>query len=106
MNLVSLTAGKYFNLGKHCWVTTEGRLSYVKGEKVNFEQTESISGSIIIAASTTSNYNTTKENKSTIGTMFQADINWVLTSFMGAGAGVYANINSVQAPLDLILNYL
>src|SRR5580765_1845362 len=31
MNMVSLTAGRYFKLGKNTWATTEGGLSYVRG---------------------------------------------------------------------------
>ena len=106
MSLISLSGGKSYNLGKNFWATTEGGLSYVRGEKVNFERTQPVSGNIIIAASTTSNYNSTKENKSTIGAMLQADINWAFASFMGLGAGVYANINSVQSPLGLNVKLL
>lgn len=106
MSLVSLTAGKYFKLGKNFWATTEGGLSYVKGEKLNFERTQSLSSSILIASSTTSNYNSFKENKSTIGAMFQADINWAFSSFMGLGAGVYANVNSIQSPVGFNIKLL
>jgi hypothetical protein len=106
MSLVSLTAGKYFSLGKNFWATTEGGLSYVKGEKVNFERTQSISSNILIAASTSSNYNSFKENKSTIGAMFQADLNWAFSSFMGLGAGVYANVNSIQSPVGFNIKLL
>ena len=106
MSLVSLTAGKYFKLGKNFWATTEGGLSYVKGEKVNFERTQSVSSNILIAASTSSNYNSIKENKSTIGAMLQADINWAFSSFMGLGAGVYANVNSIQSPVAFNIKLL
>jgi hypothetical protein len=106
MSLVSLTAGKYFKLGKNFWATTEGGLSYVKGEKVNFERTQSVSSNILIAASTSSNYNSIKENKSTIGAMFQADVNWAFASFMGVGAGVYANVNSIQSPVGFNIKLL
>ena len=106
MSLVSLTAGKYFKLGKNFWATTEGGLSYVKGEKVNFDRTQSISSSIIIANTTTSNYNITKENRSTLGAMFQADVNWAFASFMGLGAGVYANVNSIQSPVGFNVKLL
>jgi hypothetical protein len=47
---------------------------------------------------TTSNYETTVENKNTIGGVLKADVNWAFASFMGMGCGVYANINSVQSP--------
>lgn len=106
MKMINLSAGRYFNLGKNFWATTEGGLSYVKGEKVNFERTEPVSGNIIIVSTTTSNYNSTKENKSTMGAILQADINWGFASFMGLGAGVYANINSVQSPVGIHLKLL
>jgi hypothetical protein len=106
MSLVSLTAGKYFRLGKNFWATTEGGLSYVKGEKVNFQRTQPVSSNILIAASTSSNYNSFKENKSTVGAMLQADINWAFCSFMGLGAGVYANVNSIQSPVGFNIKLL
>ena len=106
MSLVSLTAGKYFRLGKNFWATTEGGLSYVKGEKLTFERTQSVSSNILIAASTSSNYNSFKENKSTVGAMLQADINWAFCSFMGLGAGVYANVNSIQSPVGFNIKLL
>lgn len=106
MTLVSITAGKYFTLGKNFWATTEGGLSYVKGEKVNFDPTQSTTSSIIIVTTTSSNYNITKQNRSTAGAMFQADVNWAFTSFMGLGAGVYANVNSVQSPVGFNVKLL
>ena len=36
MKLFSLTAGRYFKLSKKTWITTEGGVSLVKGEKANF----------------------------------------------------------------------
>ncbi|HET9745490.1 MAG TPA: hypothetical protein VFP97_07255 [Chitinophagaceae bacterium] len=106
MSLVSLTAGRYFKLGKNFWATTEGGLSYVKGEKVNFDRTQVTSSNIIIVATTTSNYSTTKENRSAVGAMFQADVNWAFASFMGLGAGVYTNINSIQSPVGFNVKLL
>jgi hypothetical protein len=64
MSLVSLTAGRYFKLGRNTWATTEAGLSYVSGEKVSFQHSQVTSTNVIIAASTSSNYTTTKENKS------------------------------------------
>ena len=77
MTITSLTAGRYFKLGNNTWATTEGGLSYVSGEKVNFERTEVTSSNVIIVASTTSNYQTTKETKSTVGVAARADLTWV-----------------------------
>jgi hypothetical protein len=106
MSFVSLTAGRYFSLGRNIWATAEGGLSYVKGEEVNYERTQQVSSNILIAASTSSNYKTTKENKSTVGAMLQGDINWAFASFMGLGAGVYANINSIQSPIGVQLKLI
>ena len=99
MSIVSATAGKYFKLGKHTWATTEGGLSYVHGEKVSFQKTDVQSTNLIIFASTSSNYSTTKENKGSVGVAARADINWAFASFMGLGCGVFTNINSIQSPV-------
>ncbi len=99
MSIVSLTAGRYFKLGKKTWATTEGGLSYVTGEKVTFNRTEVVSSNIIIAGSTSSNYKTTKESRSTVGIALKADLNWAFASFMGLGCGVFTNINSIQSPI-------
>ncbi len=99
MDFVSLSVGKFYRISKKIWATTEGGLSYSRGEKVEYKKAQSVSSSIIIAGSTTSNYTTTKENKSALGVMLQSDINWAFCSFMGVGAGVYANLNSVQSPI-------
>ena len=110
MNIVNLTAGKYFKLGRNTWATTEGGLSYVSGEKVNFERTEVVSTNIIIVESTSSNYNAIKETKTSIGAAMRADFNWGFASFMGLGCGVSANINSIQSPIGfhvkLIVGYM
>jgi len=106
MQIVSLTAGKYFNLGRNIWSTMEGGLSYVKGEKINFQKAQQTSANIIIAESNSSNYTATKENKSSVGFMMQTDINWAFASFMGVGAGVYANLNSIQSPIGFNIKLL
>ena len=106
MNLVSLTAGRYFKLGRNTWVTTEAGLSYVSGEKVSFQHAQVTSSNILIAASTSSNYTTTKEKKSSVGFMTRADVNWAFSSFMGLGAGVFANINSIQSPIGFHIKLL
>jgi hypothetical protein len=38
--------------------------------------------------------------------MFQADITWAFASFMKLGAGVYANVNSIQSPVGLNIKLL
>lgn len=103
MNLVTLAGGKYFKTGRNTWATTEAGVSLVKGEKVNFNPISVRSGSsnYIIGWEdyTTSNYETTVQNKTTVGAMAKADFNWAFASFMGIGAGVFANLNSIQSPV-------
>ncbi|HEX6169066.1 MAG TPA: hypothetical protein VFZ33_05190 [Chitinophagaceae bacterium] len=103
MNLFSLTAGKYFQTGKKSWITTEAGLSIVNGETASFQRTASTTiepfGIIFGITGTTSNYNYTIENKSSIGAMIRADYNWAFSRFFGLGAGVFANFNSIQSPV-------
>ena len=106
MSLISLTAGRYFKLGRNTWATTEAGLSYVSSEKVNFQHSQVTSTNIIFAASTSSNYTTTKEAKSSVGFMMKTDVNWAFSSFMGLGAGVFANVNSIQSPIGFHIKLL
>ena len=106
MKIVSLTAGRYFKMGRNTWATTEAGLSYVSGEKVSFQHSEVTSSFAFIAASNSSNYTSTKEKKSAVGFMMQTDVNWAFSSFMGFGAGVFANINSIQSPIGFHVKLL
>ena len=106
MNLINLTAGRYFKLGRNTWATTEAGLSYVSGEKVSFQHSQVTSTNLILFASTSSNYTTTKENKSSVGFMMKTDVNWAFSSFMGLGDGVFANINSIQSPIGFHVKLL
>jgi len=106
MKIVSLTAGRYFKMGRNTWATTEAGLSYVSGEKVSFQHSEVTSSFFLIAASNSSNYSSTKEKKSAVGFMMQTDVNWAFSSFMGFGAGVFANINSIQSPIGFHVKLL
>ena len=103
MKLVSLTGGRYFKLGRNTWATTEVGLSYVQGQKTKFNSIPITTGSTYYLIGwknyTTSNYETTVENKTTIGLMGKADVNWAFASFMGIGCGVYGNLNSIQSPM-------
>ena len=47
-----------------------------------------------------------RKKKSGVGVMMQADINWAFASFMGLGAGVYVNLNSVQSPIGFNIKLL
>ena len=103
MKLVSLTGGRYFKLRRNTWATTEAGLSVVQGQKLRFTSQPITSGSSFYFIGwenyTTSNYQTTVENRKTVGAMMKADVNWAFASFMGIGCGVYANVNSIQSPV-------
>ena len=99
MKLFSLTAGKFMRLGKNTWLTTEAGISVVNGEKVSFQKTDRQDIGFLFFYGTTSNYNSSIEKKTSVGGMFRADFNWAFCRFMGLGAGVFANINSIQSPV-------
>jgi hypothetical protein len=103
MNSFSLSAGKYYQMGRNSWFTMEGGLSVVSGQKASFEHATQTSSDpaliLLLTTFTSSNYTTNIENKTTLGAILKADANWALTSFMGLGAGVFANINSIQSPI-------
>jgi len=107
MDLFSLTAGKYFQTGKKSWITTEAGLSIINGEVATFQPTAVTTvdalGLLFGYTGTTSNYNTTIENKTSIGGMIRADYNWAFSRFFGLGAGVFANFNSIQSPVGFNL---
>ena len=95
--LYSLTGGKYFEFGKNFWLTTEAGVSMVNGNKFAFTSQPVISGGIF--GYTSSNYATTKENKTTFGGMLKVDFTWAFSKFAGLGIGTFANINSIQSPI-------
>jgi hypothetical protein len=41
-----------------------------------------------------------------MGAMLKTDINWAFASFMGLGAGVFANFNSIQSPVGFQLKFI
>lgn len=107
MELFSLTAGKYFQTGKKSWITTEAGLSYVKGQTASFQPTTATtmdSWALLFGVTgTTSNYNSTIEDRSCIGAMIRADYNWAFSRYFGLGTGVFANFNSIQSPIGFNL---
>lgn len=102
LNLFSITAGKYFSTGKRTWITTEGGITFGNGEKMTFTHTDPQ----FFIIGKTSNYDYTTEKKNLAGVMLRADFNWAFASFMGLGANVYVNINSIQSPVGFNLKLL
>lgn len=100
MSLYSITAGKYFPVGRNAWFTTEAGISIVNGDKSSFKRNpDTAPVGFLIAAYYPSNYITTKEKKTTVGGMLRADFNWAVSKFFGMGGGVFANFNSIQSPV-------
>jgi len=97
LNIISLTAGKFFPSGRKTWFTTEAGLSLVTGDKFTFNRQQIQSENVVFFAYETSNYNASKEKVSGIGGQLKADFNWAFCSFAGVGAGIYANLNSIQS---------
>lgn len=95
MKTFSITAGKHLETGRKTWFTTEAGISFVNGQKVSFTP-QPVANDIFYISS---NYSFQKENKSTIGAVLKADFNWAFLPYLGLGAGVYANFNSIQSPV-------
>ena len=106
MDLFSFTAGKFFEAGRKIWFTTEAGFSIVNGEMVNFSK-QPVAWDGIYKSS---NYSVKKEKKTTIGGMLKADFNWAVLPYVGLGAGIFANFNSIQSPvggqIKLIIGWL
>ncbi len=98
-NIYSFIGGKCFEAGRKIWFTTEAGFSIVNGETVSFTPRTVEETFWLIGYSYSSNYFVKREKKTTIGGMLRADFNWAITSFAGLGAGVFANINSIQSPM-------
>jgi hypothetical protein len=103
MKLFSVTAGKYFKLGRNTWLSAEAGISVVNGEKASFQKTESQNIDLGFFWGTTSNYNSRIEEKTVFGGMLRTDFTWAFCPFMGLGAGVFANFNPIQSPLGFNL---
>ena len=95
MNIFSFTAGKFFEAGRRTWFTTEAGFSFANGEIISFSKQPVVWNGLYKS----SNYSLKKEKKTSIGAMLKADFNWAFLPFMGVGAGVFANLNSIQSPV-------
>jgi hypothetical protein len=95
MNVVNVMGGKCFESGRRIWFTTEAGLSVGSGDKLNFSSQPA--GTIDYVSS--ANYSVRKEKVTTVGLVLKADFNWAFCPFLGLGAGVFANLNSLQSPV-------
>ena|GEM_PF-1229971 len=103
LDLVSITAGKKFPLGRKAWMTTEAGISLGKGEKASFTPrpivTIDYNYLIVGEYSQTSNYDMVKKDQFAAGLMFRTDLSFAITRFMGIGWGAFADINSVNTAI-------
>jgi len=102
MDILSVTIGKYFSSGKKTWFTTEAGLSFVKGQQFKFISQAVVTELFYLS----SNYSFKEEAKTGFGGVVKADFNWAFLRYVGLGAGVYANFNSVQSPVGFELKLL
>jgi hypothetical protein len=95
MNLVALTAGKLFPLGRKVWLSTDAGFTFVNGEEMTFTRQSTVNAAIL----KTSNYATTTNSKSGVGGIVKADLDWAFLPFMGIGFGGFASFNSIESPV-------
>jgi hypothetical protein len=107
MKIVSLSASKYWRIGKHTWFTAGVGLSYVSGDEVSYTRaTNTDPVNFIFGINYPSNYSTKIERKSTVGGIVRADLEWALTSWLGVGATVFGQFNSIQSPVGFEINLI
>jgi len=102
MNVFNFTLGKYIETGKKTWITAEGGLSVVSGQKLTFaSQTQDVRIFYV-----SSNYSYQKESKTGFGAILKSDFNWAILPFAGLGVSVYADLNSLQSPLGFEIKFI
>jgi len=102
MDAFNFTLGKCIETGKKTWITAEGGLSVVSGQKLTFDpQAQDVQ-----ILSVSSNYSYQKESKTGFGVILKSDFNWAILPFAGLGASVYADFNSLQSPLGFELKLI
>ena len=103
MQSISFTGGRSFKTGRNTWFTTEAGLSFASLQQFTFTKSAGSPSdpgfSFFGFGGTDANYTYTIEKKKTIGAMIKTDFNWAFASFIGVGAGVFANFNSIQSPV-------
>ena len=102
LTIYSLTLGKYFETGRKTWFTMEGGLSLVSGQNMEFTSQPVVSYNFYES----SNYSVKSEDKTGFGVMLKTDFNWAVLPYVGLGAGVFANLNSLQSPLGFEIKFI
>ena len=102
MNMFSVTAGKYFPVGRRVWFTTDAGLSLVSGKEFQFRPNTDRGGLLDFP----SNYTYTEMRKTSVGGLLQAEVHWAFLNFAGLSAGAFANINGIQSPVGASLKLI
>ncbi len=95
MKMINFTGGRFFQLGRKTWITTEAGISIVSGKTYHFTPQPVESDWFYWS----SNYSSTTKSQTTVGGMIRADITWAFTPFLGMSLGGFANANSIQSPV-------
>jgi hypothetical protein len=102
LNLVNVTAGRYFQSGRRTWFTTEAGLSLASGETMSFTR-QPISDYGFYHSS---NYATEKKSQTTIGCIVRTGFKWAFTPYLGLTVGAFGSINSIQSPVGLEFKFI
>ena len=97
MNMINITAGRFFQTGRKSWWITEAGLSVLKGESISF--TKQAADYQLFYMS--SNYSTTKQSQTTMGCQLKTSFTWAFTRHVGINLGAFANTNSIQSSAGL-----
>jgi len=95
MTLVNFTAGRFFQIGRKTWFTTEAGLSIVSGKTFHF----TAQPQVVDWDYMSSNYSAQTKTQTTIGAMLRADFTWAFCPNVGLNVGAFANMNSIQSPV-------
>ena len=97
LKMINFTGGRFFQIGRKTWFTTEAGLSVVSGKTFHFTpQKEEVSLDYI-----SSNYSAESKSQTTIGGMVRANFNWAFCPYVGLNVGAFANMNSIQSPVGV-----
>lgn len=102
LNLYSVTAGRFFPVGRRVWVTTDAGLSVVTGKAFQFRPNTDRGGLLDFP----SNYTYTEERKTSLGGMLKAEVAWAFSNAVGLSTGAYTNINGIQSHAGVSFKFI
>ena len=95
LKMINFTAGRFFQLGRKTWITTEVGPSIVSGNTFHFTpQSVKVDGLHFSA-----NYSDESKKQTTVGATLRSDFSWAFCPYVGLNLGAFANLNSIQSPV-------